>query len=62
VHISSGAEPHLSECEKPTGAWDWDPELTNGNRVESVDIYGEGVDPGANQEDFEENLENDNEN
>jgi hypothetical protein len=60
VHIASGAEPCLSECEKPTGAWHWNPESTNGDRIESVDIYGEGVDPGANQEDFTEDLENEN--
>ena len=44
AHIISGKKPHLSLCEKPTGAWDWNPDLTEVEDVGNANIYGEGED------------------
>jgi hypothetical protein len=57
MHIASGAEPRLSESEKPTGSWDWNTGLAT-NEIESVDVYGEGADSGAEEGDFDEDLDN----
>lgn len=57
VHIASNKEPHLSLCEKPTGAWEWNPESIDTRGILSATINGEGADPKAKPEDFIENLD-----
>jgi hypothetical protein len=57
AHITSGKEPHLSECKKPTGAWEWNPESIEIDEIKSANIYGEGIDRRAKSDDFVEHLE-----
>lgn len=60
THIASGLEPHLSLCTKPTGAWDWNPELQQDitairrepGDINSVDITGDGRDIAAGKNSF----------
>jgi len=57
IHITCKKEPILSKCEKPYGAWDWNPESITTDEVDRVNIYGEGADLRARPDDFIENLE-----
>jgi len=60
THITSGLEPHLSLCTKPTGAWDWNSEIQQDmtmirrepDDIDSVDITGDGKDIAADDNNF----------
>lgn len=46
----SGQQPILGESEKPSGAWDWQPEELPSN-MQEIDIYHEGPDMMAEGQD-----------
>ena len=58
-------ELHLSLCTRPTGIWDWNPEIQqdittirrNPDNINSVDITNDGRDIAAGETDFIEDLD-----
>ena len=65
IHITSGVELHLSLCTRPTGIWDWNPEIQqdittirrNPDNIDSVDITNNGRDIAAGETDFIKDLD-----
>ena len=62
THIGSKQSPQLTESEKPTGAWTWQQheqnlQATDGQEVGDMDIYNEGRDVMAVDEDFPDEFQ-----
>lgn len=63
-HIESQQSPQLGECVKPKGAWQWrlqeqNPQWTSSDigQETDIDIYNEGCDEMAVEEDFPDTFE-----